>query len=45
MVKTKDKITDKYDYYDVLSEFPKSANELDAYYGSKQEVGCKLGPL
>jgi branched-chain amino acid transport system substrate-binding protein len=45
VVKTKDKITDKYDYFDVLDEFPKSAKELDAFYGSKQEVGCKLGPL
>jgi branched-chain amino acid transport system substrate-binding protein len=46
VVKTKDKITSKYDYFDVLGEFPKGGvEELDSYYGGKEEVGCNMGPL
>ena len=46
VVKTKDKITSKYDYFDILGEFPQGGvNALDSYYGSKQEVGCTMGPL
>jgi branched-chain amino acid transport system substrate-binding protein len=44
--RVKQKITDKYDYFDILSQFPQGgAKELDAFYGTKQEVGCNMGPL
>ena len=36
------KITDKYDYFNILGEEPKNASDLDAYYGSKTEIGCKM---
>ncbi len=46
IAKVKDKITDKYDYFDILGQVPKGGvKDLDAFYGSQQEVGCKLGPL
>jgi branched-chain amino acid transport system substrate-binding protein len=46
VTQVKPKITDKFDYFDVLAEFPKGgAKELDGFYGTKQEVGCNLGPL
>jgi branched-chain amino acid transport system substrate-binding protein len=46
VARVKQNITDKYDYFDILDQFPKGgAKELDAFYGSKQEVGCNLGPL
>jgi branched-chain amino acid transport system substrate-binding protein len=41
----KEKITDKYDYFDITAEFPKDAGQLDAFYGSQQEVGCALGSI
>ncbi|MGD0972708.1 MAG: ABC transporter substrate-binding protein [Candidatus Korobacteraceae bacterium] len=46
VARVKQKITDKFDYFDVLAQFPQGgAKELDAFYGTKQEVGCNLGPL
>jgi branched-chain amino acid transport system substrate-binding protein len=36
------KITDKYDYFEVLGEEPKDANGLDAYFGTEAGIGCKL---
>jgi branched-chain amino acid transport system substrate-binding protein len=46
VARVKQKITDKYDYFDILDQFPKGgAKDLDAFYGTKQEVGCTLGPL
>ena len=39
----KEKITEKYDYFDITAEFPKEASQLDAFYGSQQEIGCPLG--
>jgi branched-chain amino acid transport system substrate-binding protein len=46
VARVKQKITDKYDYFDILDQFPKGgAKDLDAFYGTKQEVGCNLGPL
>jgi branched-chain amino acid transport system substrate-binding protein len=35
-------ITDKYDYFDILGEEPKNASDLDAFYGTEAEIGCKL---
>jgi branched-chain amino acid transport system substrate-binding protein len=40
VAKVKDKISDKYDYFDITSEYPKDAAALDAAYGSQSEIGC-----
>ena len=46
VARVKQKITDKYDYFDILDQFPHGpAKDLEALYGTKQEVGCNLGPL
>ncbi len=45
VTKVKDKITDKYDYFDVITQLPQAAKDLESFYGTKEEVGCKLGPL
>jgi branched-chain amino acid transport system substrate-binding protein len=36
----KDKITDKFDYFDIVAEYPQDASQLDAFYGSQADVGC-----
>jgi branched-chain amino acid transport system substrate-binding protein len=45
VVKVKSKITDKWDYFDVVGQYPLAAKDLDAFYGTKQEIGCNMGPL
>jgi branched-chain amino acid transport system substrate-binding protein len=40
--KVKSKITDKYDYFDIVAEEPKNEKDLDALYGTQDEVGCKM---
>jgi branched-chain amino acid transport system substrate-binding protein len=40
VARVKDKISDKYDYFDITSEYPKDAAALDAAYGSQSEIGC-----
>ena len=45
VVRIKTKIDNKYDYFDVVEQVPKDAGKLDEYYGSKEEVGCKMGEL
>jgi branched-chain amino acid transport system substrate-binding protein len=40
--KVKSKITDKYDYFDIVAEEPKNEKDLDALYGTQAEVGCKM---
>ena len=37
VAQVKDKIVDKYDYFNIVAEYPKSAGELDAFFGSQQE--------
>jgi branched-chain amino acid transport system substrate-binding protein len=41
----KPKVTEKYDYFDIIAEFPQRGMSLEEFYGSKEEVGCKLGEL
>jgi branched-chain amino acid transport system substrate-binding protein len=36
----KDKITDKYDYFNIDSEYPKDLSQLQAAYGTEAETGC-----
>jgi len=38
----KGKITDKYDYFNIDSEYPKDLNQLDAAYGSQSDIGCQF---
>jgi branched-chain amino acid transport system substrate-binding protein len=38
----KDKITDKYDYFNIDSEYPKDLSQLDAVYGSQADIGCQF---
>lgn len=35
-------IPNKYDYFNILGEQPKNASQLDAFFGSKSEVGCAM---
>jgi len=38
----KEKITDKYDYFSVDSQYPKDLSQLDSAYGSKADIGCQF---
>ncbi|MEI5997047.1 ABC transporter substrate-binding protein [Paraburkholderia bengalensis] len=40
--KVKDHITDKWDWLNQVSAVPQNPAELDALYGSKQEIGCTM---
>ena len=40
VAQVKEKITDKYDYFDIKSEYPKDASALNAAYGSQADIGC-----
>lgn len=42
VAKVKDKITDKFDYFDIIDEVPKEPSKLDEFFGSKQDVACNL---
>ena len=42
MASVKDKITDKYDYFNIDSEYPKDLSQLDAAYGSQADIGCQF---
>jgi branched-chain amino acid transport system substrate-binding protein len=43
VVQVKDKITDKWDYFDVKAALPKDPADLDKVFGTPEEVGCKMG--
>lgn len=40
VAQVKNKISDKYDYFDIKSEFPNDLATLDAAYGTQAEIGC-----
>jgi branched-chain amino acid transport system substrate-binding protein len=42
ITKVRQKMPDKYDYFEVLGEQPTDEKELDAYYGTQADIGCKL---
>jgi branched-chain amino acid transport system substrate-binding protein len=42
-VAVKEKITDKWDYFDVKATLPQDPAELDRVFGTQEEVGCKMG--
>ena len=45
VVKTKEHITDRWDFFDVLALAPKDAADIPKVYGTKEEVGCKMDAL
>ncbi len=42
IVKIKQKITDKYDYFDILKNTSDTEAETDKAFGSKEEIGCHM---
>ena len=42
-VSVKDKITDKWDYFDVKATLPENIADLDKVFGTPEEIGCKMG--
>ena len=42
-VTVKDKITDKWDYFDVKATLPENAADLDNVFGSAEDIGCRMG--
>ena len=45
VVKVKSKITDKYDYFDVVRDTSTTAADTEKAFGSQQEIGCKMPAL
>jgi branched-chain amino acid transport system substrate-binding protein len=43
VVQVKDKITDKWDYFDVKASLPENPADLEKVFGTPEEVGCKMG--
>jgi branched-chain amino acid transport system substrate-binding protein len=41
-VTVKDKITDKWDYFDVKATLPENVADLDKAFGTEEEIGCKM---
>ncbi len=41
-VAVKDKITDKWDYFDVKATLPENVADLDKVFGTPEEIGCKM---
>jgi branched-chain amino acid transport system substrate-binding protein len=41
-VTVKDKITDKWDYFDVKATLPENVADLDKVFGTEEEIGCKM---
>lgn len=42
VVQVKDKIVDKWDYFDVKASLPENPADLDKVFGTQEEVGCKM---
>ena len=45
IVKVKSTIKDKWDYFDVLKDTSATEAETQKAFGSKEEIGCNMGPL
>jgi branched-chain amino acid transport system substrate-binding protein len=41
-VSVKEKIADKWDYFDVKATLPENPADLDKVFGTQEEVGCKM---
>ena len=44
VVQVKKKITDKWDYFDVIATVPKDKADLGKVYGTEAEIGCHFPP-
>ena len=42
-VSVKEKITDKWDYFDVKATLPENVADLPKVFGTQEEIGCKMG--
>ncbi len=42
-VSVKDKITDKWDFFDVKATLPENPADLQKVFGTEEEIGCKMG--
>lgn len=45
VVRVKSKITDKYDYFDVLGNTSDTPADTEKTFGDKQQIGCNMPPL
>ncbi len=45
VTKVKDKITDKWDFVDIIDQAPKTPAGLDALFGTQAEIGCTMGEI
>ncbi|SDR50780.1 amino acid/amide ABC transporter substrate-binding protein, HAAT family [Paraburkholderia fungorum] len=45
VVRVKSKITDKYDFFDVVRDTSNSAADTEKAFGDRQQVGCNMPPL
>ncbi len=41
-VSVKDKITDKWDYFDVKATLPENVDDLEKVFGTQAEIGCTM---
>ena len=42
-VTVKDKITNKWDYFDVKATLPENAADLEKVFGTEADIGCRMG--
>ena len=42
-VTVKEKVTEKWDFFDVKATLPENVADLDKVFGSQEEIGCKMG--
>ena len=42
VVQVKDKVTDKWDYFDVKTALPENSSDLEKVFGTQDEIGCKM---
>jgi len=42
-VTVKDKIIDRWDYFDVKAILPENVADLDKVFGTQEEIGCRMG--
>ncbi len=45
VVKTKETITDQWDYFDVQAQLPKTPDEIAKAFGTREESACKMDAL
>jgi len=45
VVKIKSKITDKYDFFDVVADTSTTAADTEKEFGTRQQIGCNMPAL